>query len=128
LIWAKNAPGFGRTDYHYKHEPIIYGWLEGGGTHYFADDHTRTTLIEAQKPLHSLEHPTMKPIELITQMIEVSSCSGEIVYEPFDGSGSTLVACEQLNRFGRGIELSEKYVAVALERLAGMGLEPRKTD
>lgn len=127
LVWVKNAPGFGRTDYHYKHEPIIYGWLEGG-SHYFVDDHTKTTVIEAQKPLHSLEHPTMKPVELITQMIENSSQVGEIVYEPFCGSGSTLAACELTGRVGRGIEIAENYCAVILERMSGMGLEPRLSE
>lgn len=126
LVWVKNAPGFGRTDYHYQHEPIIYGWLEGGGLHFFVDDHTKVTTINAQKPLHSPEHPTMKPIELITQMLENSSKSGEIVYEPFAGSGSTLVACEQTGRIGRGIDIEPKYCAVTLERLATMGLEAKR--
>jgi site-specific DNA-methyltransferase (adenine-specific) len=73
-------------------------------------------------------HPTTKPTELIAQMIVNSSRSGELIYDPFLGSGSTLVAAHQLGRVGYGVEISPEYIAVALERLAMLGLEPKLID
>ena len=117
LVWVKNQFVLGRCDYHYKHEVILYGWIENGA-HYFVDDHTKCSVIEVDKPRSSAKHPTMKPVELVTAMIENSTRKTEIVYEPFSGSGTTIIACEQLGRRCRAVEISPGYVAVALERWA----------
>ena len=125
LIWVKNQFVMGRADYHYRHESILYGWKKDGG-HYFVNDHTLDSVFEIDKPRDSNEHPTMKPVELVVPMINNSSKSGELVIDPFCGSGTTLVACEQTHRIGRGIEIEPKYCAVTLERLSLMGLEAKR--
>ena len=124
LIWAKNNHVLGRSDYNYKHEPIIYGWVEGAG-HRFYGGGGENSLWEVDKPLKSEFHPTMKPVELIARAIKNSSQEGEIIYDPFLGSGTTMVAAEQLRRVCYGMEISPGYVAVTLERLALMGLGPK---
>lgn len=124
LIWAKNNHVLGRADYNYKHEPIIYGWVEGAG-HRFYGGAGENSLWEVDKPVKSEYHPTMKPVELIARAIKNSSQAGEIVYDPFLGSGTTAVAAEQLGRVCFGVEITPEYVAVTLERLAQMGLEPK---
>lgn len=113
LIWLKNNHVLGRTDYAYKHEPILYAWKDGG--HKFYGDF-QTSILEFARPQKSDLHPTMKPVPLIERLIANSSQEGEAVYEPFLGSGTTLIACENLNRRCRAIEISPAYVAVALER------------
>jgi DNA modification methylase len=125
LIWLKNNHVLGRVDYAYKHEPILYAWKEGG--HKFYGDF-QTSIIECNKPLKSDLHPTMKPIELLCTLIENSSLTGEVVYDLFGGSGSTMVACEQLSRQCRMIEISEKYCAVILQRMTDMGLTPVRLE
>jgi DNA modification methylase len=111
-------------DYHFRHEPILYGWLENGA-HFFTDDRTQDSVFEVDKPHASEFHPTTKPVELIARMIANSSRMGELVYDPFCGSGSTLLAAHQLDRIGYGIEIDAGYVAVTLERLAALGLKPQ---
>lgn len=123
LIWLKNNHVLGRTDYAYKHEPILYAWKEGG--HKFYGDF-QTSVIEVAKPQKSDLHPTMKPVELIVILIENSSLKGQILYEPFSGSGTTLIAAEQTGRICHAMELEPKYVSVALQRLKDMGLDPRR--
>ena len=113
LIWLKNNHVLGRTDYAYKHEPILYAWKEGG--HKFYGDF-QTSILEFARPQKSDLHPTMKPVPLIERLMANSSQEGEAVYEPFSGSGTCLIACENLNRRCRAIEISPAYVAVALER------------
>ena len=113
LIWLKNNHVLGRVDYAYKHEPILYAWKEGG--HKFYGDF-QTSILEFDKPLVSDMHPTMKPVALIEKLVKNSSVENGIVYEPFSGSGTTLIACENLGRKCRAIEISPAYVAVALER------------
>jgi DNA modification methylase len=113
----------GRCDYHYRHEPILYGWLENG-PHYFCDDRTQDTIFQVDRPAASEFHPTTKPTQLIARMIGNSSRAGELVYDPFCGSGSTLVAAHQLDRVGYGVEIDPAYVAVTLERLSAFGLKP----
>jgi len=125
LIWLKNNHVLGRTDYAYKHEPILYAWKEGG--HKFYGDF-QTSVIEVNKPSKSDLHPTMKPVELIVRLIENSSQLREIVYDLFTGSGTTLVACEQTGRIGYGMEIEPKYCAVTLQRLSDMGLTPRLVE
>ena len=115
LVWVKNHFVMGRSDYHYRHEPILYGWKETGA-HYFGGGRDKDTVFTVDKPTDSDLHPTMKPVELVQQMVSNSSRSGDIVYEPFSGSGTTIIACERLNRKCRAMEISPAYVAVALQR------------
>ncbi len=122
LIWLKNNHVLGRVDYAYKHEPILYAWKAGG--HKFYGDF-QTSILEFDKPTSSKFHPTMKPVELIERLVSNSSRDTDIVLDPFLGSGTTLIACERLNRKCRAVEIAPKYVAVALERWAEMtGEEP----
>lgn len=115
LIWLKNNHVLGRVDYAYKHEPIMYAWKAGG--HKFYGDF-QTSVLEFARPQKSELHPTMKPVNLVERLIENSSRQGEFVYEPFSGSGTTIIACENLGRKCRAIEISPAYVAVAIQRWA----------
>lgn len=147
LVWNKNRFVLGLSDYHYKHEPCLYGWKDGA-THYFTDsrtevtvfedklpdvdkmkkpelvellkqiyaDRTNTTVIKEDKPARSDLHPTMKPLPLMGRLIKNSSRQGEVVLDLFGGSGSTLMACEQLNRKCYTMELDPKYVDVIIDR------------
>ncbi len=115
LVWAKDRLVLGRSDYHYRHEAIFYGW-KPGAAHYFVDDRTKTTLLEFDRPTRSKEHPTMKPVALVASMIENSTKPGWIVAEPFGGSGTTLLACATLGRRARLIELDPKYCDVIRRR------------
>lgn len=115
LIWLKNNHVLGRVDYAYKHEPILYAWKEAG--HKFYGDF-QTSILEFPKPQVSSMHPTTKPVELIKRLVSNSSLSGEIVYDPFAGSGTTLVACQNLSRRCRAIEISPAYCAVILQRMS----------
>jgi site-specific DNA-methyltransferase (adenine-specific) len=127
LIWVKNNHVLGRCDYHYKHEPILYGWVK---THRFMGDRSNNSVWEIDKPQRSEYHPTTKPVELYMRAIRNSSKRKEIVYEPFCGSGTAIIACEQLGRCCRAIEIDPGYVAVALQRWADMtGQTPKlKSD
>ena len=124
LVWVKQQFVLGRSDYQFQHEHILYGWLEDGA-HYFTNDRSQSSVFEIDKPHSSALHPTTKPVELIAKMIANSSKPGELVYDPFCGSGSTVVAAHQLGRVGYGCEIDPAYVAVALERLSLLGLKPR---
>ena len=124
LIWLKQNLVMGRADYHYRHEPILYGWL-ADGPHYFVDDRKQDSVFEVNRPQVSELHPTTKPVELIARMIANSSKPGEIIYDPFGGSGTTVVAAHQLGRIGYSCELDPAYVAVHLERLSILGLNPK---
>jgi DNA modification methylase len=115
LIWVKNALVLGRQDYHWIHEPILYGW-KSGASHAWYGDRKQTTVLKYDRPLKSAEHPTMKPIELCGYLIKNSSKEGDIVLDPFGGSGSTLIAAEQLGRTCYVMELDPKYVDVIIER------------
>ena len=95
LVWAKQSFVLGRGDYHYRHEPILYGWREDG-PHYFIEDRTQDSIFEINRPMVSELHPTTKPVELIARMVANSSRPQELVYDPFSGSGSTLLAAHQL--------------------------------
>ena len=124
LIWRKNTPTFsmGRLDYSYQHEPILYSWR--GTNHGFYGEGARS-VIDCDRPSASKLHPTMKPVELFEILVSNSSRPGEIVYEPFSGSGTTLIACERLGRRCRAVEIEPGYVAVCLERWSVMtGLVP----
>lgn len=115
LIWVKSSLVMGRQDYHWKHEPCLYGWKDGAG-HYWGNDRKQTTTLEFDKPKRNGEHPTMKPVELFAYQIKNSSNGGAIVLDSFGGSGTTIIACEQLGRNGYAMELDPKYVDVIVER------------
>lgn len=115
LIWEKDTFVFGRQDYHWKHEPILYGWREGEA-HYFVDDHTQDTIWIFPKPKHNDLHPTMKPLELVGRAIKNSSRKNENVLDLFGGSGSTLIASEQIERNAFLMELDERFVDVIVKR------------
>ena len=115
LIWVKNSLVLGRQDYHWRHEPILYGWKEGAA-HFFVDDRTQDTIWEYNKPRRNEEHPTMKPLELVGKAISNSSKPKELILDLFGGSGSTLIAAEQLSRKSYLMELDEKYVDVIVKR------------
>jgi site-specific DNA-methyltransferase (adenine-specific) len=145
LIWVKNAFVLSRQDYHWQHEPILYGWKPGAG-HRWNGDNTastvidddvdvrkldkrelvtlvrqlqnerRTTVIREDRPTSADLHPTMKPVRLVGRQIANSSRRGELVYEPFGGSGTTLIACENLGRRAAAIELMPGYCDVIVDR------------
>lgn len=115
LIWNKNTMVLGRQDYHWKHEPCLYGWKDGA-SHNWYSDRTQTTVLEFDKPARNGEHPTMKPIELIAYQIKNSSKREDVVLDLFGGSGSTLIACEQLDRTCHMMELDPRYCDVIIRR------------
>ncbi len=114
LVWVKDRFVFGRCDYHYRHEIILYGWKEG--KHFFIDDRSQSSVFDAKRPSSSPDHPTQKPITLVSQMIGNSSKVEQIVCDPFLGSGTTLIAAEQLGRHCYGIEIEPRYVDVCITR------------
>jgi len=115
LIWVKDVFVMGRHDYHYRHEPVLYGW-KAGAAHAFHGGRDLDTVWEIPRPRRSESHPTMKPVELVTRAIEYSSVSGDLVYEPFAGSGTTLMAAEQTGRRCAAIELDPRYAQVTIRR------------
>jgi len=127
IVWVKPHFVFGRQDYHWQHEPCFYGWVDGAA-HRWENDRKQTTVWQVEAVGTDLEkklHPTAKPLALGARAIQNHTSRGEVVIEPFSGSGSTLVAAEQTGRICRAIEIAPKYVAVALERLSALGLTPR---
>ena len=116
LIWVKNSLVLGRQDYHWRHEPILYGWKEGAG-HYFINDRSQDTIWEYNKPKVNDLHPIMKPLELVGRALKNSSKNGEKIIDLFGGSGSTMIAAEQINRTAYLIELDEKYTDVIVKRM-----------
>ena len=145
LIWNKNTFVLGRQDYQWRHEPCLYGWKEGA-SHYFIEDRSQetvfqkkpedvdgmteeeakdtlkkilslpATVIDGPKPQRSDEHPTMKPVTLMARLIRNSTRREDIVLDLFGGSGSTLIACEQLGRKCRMMELDPLYCRVIIDR------------
>jgi site-specific DNA-methyltransferase (adenine-specific) len=116
LIWVKNALVMGRQDYQWKHEPCLYGWKEGA-SHGWYSDRKQTTILEFDRPSRSAEHPTMKPIPLFAYQIGNSSKQGDIVADAFGGSGTTMVACHQMNRKAYLVEFDPKYCQVIVDRM-----------
>lgn len=114
-IWKKQSLVLGRSPYQWQHEPCLYGWKKKG-RHQWYSDRKQTTIWEFDKPKKNGDHPTMKPIPLIAYPIKNSGMSNCIVLDPFGGSGSTLIACEQLGRICHTIELDEKYCDVIIKR------------
>ena len=115
LIWNKDALVMGRQDYHWKHEPCLYGWKEGAG-HLWATDRKQTTILEFKKPKRNDVHPTMKPVELIEYQLLNNTKGQDIVLDLFGGSGSTMIAAEKNGRTARLMELDPKYCDVIVKR------------
>lgn len=115
LIWNKNVFTFGRQDYQWKHEPCLYGWKEGA-SHLWASDRKQTTVIDFNKPVKSDLHPTMKPIGLFDYQIQNNTKGGDAVLDLFNGSGTTIMACEQNGRQAYCMELDPRYVDAAIDR------------
>lgn len=115
LIWVKNSIVLSRQDYHWRHEPILYGWKEGAHHRWFSD-RCQSTVLEFDRPSKNKEHPTMKPIALLAYLISNSSQRDDIVLDLFGGSGSTLIACEQLGRKARLMEIDPHYCNVIISR------------
>ena len=114
-IWAKNSLVLGRSDYQWQHEPVLYGFLKNG-KHNWYSDRKQTTIWNFDKPKRNANHPTSKPLDLLSYPIKNSSQENSIVLDTFGGSGSTLMACEQTNRICFMMELDEKYASVILRR------------
>lgn len=131
LVWVKDSMVLGHSDYHFRHEPILYGTTPGakigrGRAHWYGGD-AQTSVLEVPRPKASREHPTAKPVALISQLLGNSSSVGDIVLDPFLGSGTALIAAEQLGRRCRGVELDPRYVEVAISRWEGFtGQKARK--
>jgi DNA modification methylase len=120
-VWLKDALVLGHADYHYRHEPILYGYAPGGGRRGrgasgWYGDHAQSSVLEVARPRSAAEHPTQKPVELIERCLRNSSRRGELVLDPFAGSGSTLIACERSGRRARLIELEPRYCDVIFAR------------
>ena len=114
-IWKKNALVLGRSPYQWQHEPCLFGW-KVGGKHQWYSDRKQTTIWEYDRPKSSKDHPTMKPVALMAYPIQNSCMSNCIVLDPFLGSGSTLIACEETGRICYGVELDEKFCDVIVKR------------
>ena len=115
LIWQKNTMVMGRQDYHWQHEPCLYGWKDGAG-HLWASDRKQTTLLKFDRPSRSENHPTMKPVALFEYQLLNNTKGGDIVLDSFGGSGTTLIAAEKNGRVARIMELDPKYVDVIVKR------------
>lgn len=131
LIWRKQHFAVSRGHYHWQHEPCWYAVRKGKKSFWCGDRKQSTiwdisSLNPAGRTEERYQHSTQKPVECMARPIRNHGEEGWIIYDPFLGSGTTIVAAEQLNRIGRGIEISPAYVAVTLERLAGMGLEANR--
>ena len=113
-IWKKPSLVLGRSPYQWQHEPVLYGWKKNG-KHQWYSDRKQTTIWEFEKPRKNADHPTMKPIPLLAYPITNSSMSNTLILDPFGGSGSTLIVCEQTDRSCCTIELDEKYCDVIIK-------------
>lgn len=122
-IWKKDSLVLGRSDYQWQHEPVLYGFLKNG-KHNWYSDRKQTTIWEFAKPKRSENHPTSKPLDLLSYPIKNSSQENAIVIDTFGGSGSTLMACELTNRICYTMELDEKYASVILRRYVENGGNP----
>jgi DNA modification methylase len=114
-IWKKHSLVLGRSPYQWQHEPVLFGWKKSGKHNWYAD-RRQTTIWEFEKPKKNADHPTMKPVALVAYPILNSSMTNCIVLDPFGGSGSTLIACDQTERICYTIELDEKYCDVIVKR------------
>jgi site-specific DNA-methyltransferase (adenine-specific) len=115
LIWKKQTMVMGRQDYHWKHEPCLYGWKDGAG-HLWASDRKQTTILEFDRPSRNSEHPTMKPVALFEYQMLNNTKGGDLVLDSFGGSGTTLIAAEKNGRTALLMELDPKYCDVIVKR------------
>ena len=115
LIWKKSSLVMGRQDYHWMHEPCLYGWKEGAG-HLWASDRKQTTIFEFDRPSRNAEHPTMKPVALFEYQMLNNTKGGDQVLDSFAGSGTTAIACETHGRFARLMEFEPHYCDVIIQR------------
>jgi len=115
LCWMKNTLVMGRKDYHFKHEPCLYGW-KPGAAHSWYSDRKQTTILEFDKPSRNGEHPTMKPVALFEYQMLNNTKGGDIVLDSFGGSGTTAIAAEMNGRVANLMELDPKYVDVIINR------------
>jgi len=137
LVWVKGTIVLGHSDYQYGHEPILYGYTPGSGrpgrgrhpgSHWYGDN-GESSVLEYPKPAANRDHPTAKPVALVAHCLRNSTRPGDLVYEPFAGSGSTLIAAEQLGRRCLAIEIDPRYAQVTLERWqAFTGREAERID
>ena len=114
-IWVKDSLVLGRSDYQWQHEPVLYGFLQNG-KHKWYSDRKQTTIWNFAKPKRNADHPTSKPLDLLSYPIGNSTQENAVVIDTFGGSGSTLMACEKMNRICCTMELDEKYASVILRR------------
>ena len=115
LIWVKESFVFGRSDYHYQHEPILYGWKKKG-KHHFYGDRKQASILKTKRPNNSFHHPTSKPLDLIEYLILNHTKEGDIVLDLCGGGGTTLLACQRTNRICYMMEIDEMYIKVVQER------------
>lgn len=115
LIWKKHSLVMGRQDYHWRHEPCLYGWKEGA-SHLWAANRKQTTILEFDRPSRSKDHPTTKPVDLFEYQILNNTKGSDIVLDSFAGSGTTIIACEKNNRKAMCMELDPKYCDVIIKR------------
>jgi DNA modification methylase len=128
LVWVKDSLVMSRMDYHYRHEPIYYGWSPGA-PHNAVPTRDQDTVWEVPRPKRSLEHPTMKPVELVERALQNSTKPRDMVLDTFGGSGTTLIACERTGRKARMIELDPKYCDVIVRRWeAYAGCQARRLE
>ncbi len=122
-IWVKDSLVLGRSDYQWQHEPVLYGFLQNG-KHAWYSDRKQTTVWQFAKPKRNENHPTSKPLDLLGYPIGNSTQENAVVLDPFGGSGSTMMACQQMNRVCCMMELDEKYASVILRRAVENGVAP----
>ncbi len=115
LIWKKNHMTLSRQDFHWQHEPVLYGWKDGAA-HLWASDRKQTTILEFDRPQRSAVHPTMKPVDLIEYLVLNNTKGKDIVLDLFGGSGTTMIACHKTGRKARMMELGENYCDVIINR------------
>jgi site-specific DNA-methyltransferase (adenine-specific) len=128
LIWVKGSFVFGRSDYHYRHEPIIYGWKKKGKHNWYAD-RKQDSVFEIDRPHKSDLHPTTKPVELFEIFIKNSTASNNLVFESFAGSGTSIIASEKTNRRCNAMELDPHYCSVIIKRWQDYtGMKARLVD
>jgi len=115
LIWKKSSMVLGRQDYHWKHEPCLYGWKDGAG-HLWSTDRKQTTILEFDRPNRNAEHPTMKPIALFEYQMLNNTKGSDLILDSFGGSGTTIIAAEKNGRSARVMEFDPKYTDVIISR------------
>lgn len=114
MVWNKDCMVMGHSEYHYKHEPILFGWKPGDRLK--SKDRTKTTVWDFDRPKRSKEHPTMKPVAMWEYGVQNHTKKEDLIYEPFCGRGTTIIACEKTNRKCYGMELDPKYCDVIISR------------